>query len=218
VPTGPLAPVPVIIESALALEPRSVLDLGMGTGKYGFLIRDQTDFAGGKRTLRIVGIEGYAAYIREHHHAIYDEVVIGDVRDYLTTTNERFDVGLAIDIIEHFEPERAVDFVGKALDVCRFVFVSSPRVYFPQDDHDNVLEWHRSWWPRSALRTLASRLDARIAERRDWASIVAVLSRDEEPRLASYRSAAIRSWLTTNLVPETLYARLRGRSGPMLKL
>jgi hypothetical protein len=207
----------MIVESALALEPRSVLDLGMGTGKYGFLIRDQSDFAHGTRTVRIVGVEGYSDYVGDHQRAVYDEIVVGDVNAYLSTTSERFDVALALDIIEHFEPAEAVDFVRKALDVSRFVFVSSPRVYYPQDDHENVLEWHRSWWPRPALRTLARCLDAKIAERRDWASIVVVLSRGEQPRLASYRAAAIRSWLTTNLLPEILYSRARGRSGPMLR-
>jgi hypothetical protein len=37
-----LSPAPMIVQAVLSLDPIRVLDLGIGTGKYGFLLREQT--------------------------------------------------------------------------------------------------------------------------------------------------------------------------------
>jgi predicted TPR repeat methyltransferase len=49
-PSRPLAVAPLIVQATLAVNPSRVLDLGMGTGKYGFLLREQRDLARGEWT------------------------------------------------------------------------------------------------------------------------------------------------------------------------
>ena len=65
-PSGPLIATRLIVNTVLELGPTRVLDLGMGTGKYGFLLREQTDLAQGRLSrddwrMRIDGVEGSEA-------------------------------------------------------------------------------------------------------------------------------------------------------------
>lgn len=220
--SGPLTPTYVIVASVLSLEPRSVVDLGMGTGKYGFLLREQFDLAANRIgrddwRLRIVGVEGWADYVGDHSRAVYDEIVIADARDYLRGCEPgQFDIALAIDILEHFPPVPAVSFLDSALETSRYVLVSTPRRYYPQEEHGNELERHLSWWPPKALRRVALNLGAQIAVHRDRLAIVAMLSRHEKPALVTERGLRLRNTIRSALIPETVYCRLRGRAGPTI--
>lgn len=215
-PTGPLEAVPLIVDTVTAMNPGSVVDLGMGTGKYGFLIRERLDLAAGTHDLRLVGVEGFPDYIGPHQRAVYDEIVETDVISYLRSTGERFDVGLALDIIEHFAPADAVEFMRAALDRCRVVVVSTPRSFYAQDEHANALEHHRSWWARRDLQALATVLEADIRLRRLRLTHVAMLGRGPLPRFADERARAARKHLRDALIPEPLYCRLRRKTGPHL--
>jgi hypothetical protein len=205
-PTSPIATVAPVVQTALSLGPRRVLDLGMGTGKYGFLLREQIDLAN-KQSLHLVGVEGWPDYVGDHQRVIYDEIHIEDIRDYLTTAKangDRFDLTLLLDVIEHFSPDDAVRVVDMALDVSDVLLVSTPPIYYAQD-LEVELERHLSWWPVPKLRELAERCNASV----DTAEVVhtafAALSRTRQPRLV-YDSPA-------RAFARTLRARVRPMRG-----
>ena len=216
--------VPLITDTVLALSPRSVVDLGMGTGKYGYMLREQHDLAlmhGGNEPwrLRLVGVEGYAEYVGDVQRLLYDEVVISDVRGYLAETEEHFDVALALDILEHFTPRDGEAFLGAALDHAKHVVVMTPRHYYRQDAHVNPLEHHRSWWPKRALTRAADHLgaDATVI-RRIGGTTIAVLSREREAEIIALNSD-IRDVIIAardRIVPEIWWSRFRGDTGPMV--
>ena len=215
--------VPTIINTALSVRPRSVLDLGMGSGKYGYLLREQHDiadvcFGRDDWRLRLVGVEAYAEYIDEIQRIVYDKIVPQDATAFLEANEEQFDVALALDIIEHFDPEVAARFAELALRAARFVIVSTPRGFYTQRGHVNDLETHRSWWPKAALHRLAGDLDAQIAVRQDRYMTLAVLSLSEPPRIASATRAELISQARTRLVPELAWYRLRRATGPTIAL
>src|SRR5687767_10626049 len=111
-PSGPLEGVPLLVNVLLATSPRRILHLGMGTGKWGFLLREQHDLTQGRWELRIDGVEGYEPYIHEHQRAIYDAIIVSDVREFVAECSAGdYDIALVLDLIEHFPPTIAREFI-----------------------------------------------------------------------------------------------------------
>jgi len=222
-PTGPLIGVHPIVNTVLELEPRRVLDLGMGTGKWGFLLREQTDFADGRTDpsewlLQIDGVEGFEPYIGAHQRSVYDHIHVADAREFLQSQeSQTYDVALALEIIEHFEPEAAVQFISDALTASRVCVVSTPKGFYAQEGHANTLETHRSWWPPPALEKLAARCGAQISISQLRMTNVAILSRvAPPPHMAVGRLLDASAYLKDHLVPQRLYYRMLGRTGPSI--
>jgi hypothetical protein len=220
-PSGTLSPAQLIVEAVLAARPRRIVDLGMGTGKYGFLIREQTDFAENRLSrdsweLRIDGVEGYPAYIGDHQRAFYDEIIVGDIRDFVRDGEaQAYDVALAIDVIEHLEPADAIEFTRNALRVAGLMVIATPKMFYEQAGEANSLEQHRSWWPTKALARLAATCDAQSSLARVRGVNVAVLSTHADPpELANLGWSGFVEHLKDSLVPEHLrYRRIRA-TGP----
>ena len=98
------------INKVMDISPYSILDLGVGFGKYGYLCREYLELPRGifKRedwTTRIVGVEIFEEYIQDHQRAIYDDILILDIdnkdiqRVWLSVTN--YDLYLIMDVLEH---------------------------------------------------------------------------------------------------------------------
>jgi len=217
-PTGPLSAAPTVIESVLALDPLKIVDLGMGTGKYGFLLREQRDFSANRLeradwTMSIVGVEGWAEYVQAHQRSVYTDIVVDDVRAWLQSQADvSFDVALALDIVEHFRPRDAAHMIGEALRVARHVVITTPRAFFKQSDHENPLEQHLSWWPEAALRKVAKYHSTQIVVSHDPLNVVAMLG--VAPRLIT--GGSFKRTVRTHLIPDGVYWRLRGRTGPRI--
>lgn len=217
-PSSSIDALTLIVRTAVALKPRRVLDLGMGTGKYGFLLREQIDLAQQQRTVTLVGVEGYADYVGDHQRVVYDEIVVDDIRHFLASSQrEPFDLVLLLDVIEHFEPNDGLEVTLRSLEISPFLLIATPAAYWRQDDPSNDLETHRSWWPRSRLRRLAQRAGAQVAVARAGHKNVALLSRGASPALVHDGSVrpALR-WARDNAIPDELYYRFRRATGPTI--
>src|SRR6058998_2601883 len=80
--------IPTVIHIVKQLRPASILDIGVGFGKWGHLFREYTDILEAEHDpvryrrenwrVRIDGIEGHAAYLTEMHRFLYNEVHVGD--------------------------------------------------------------------------------------------------------------------------------------------
>jgi hypothetical protein len=92
----------------LDLSPKSILDIGIGFGKNGFLAREYCDIWHGRYpgnfATTIHGIEVFDKYITDIQKYIYDSIFIGDA----TSTNmftpgmlPHYDLILLTDVIEH---------------------------------------------------------------------------------------------------------------------
>src|SRR5258706_12960845 len=79
---------PTVIRLIRQLKPQSILDVGVGFGKWGHLFREYTDINEAERDprryekkhwqVKIDGIEGHSAYITDMHRYLYDEIHLGD--------------------------------------------------------------------------------------------------------------------------------------------
>lgn len=142
-----------IVELIVFTKPESVLDVGIGFGKYGFLAREYLDeWKTGRynvRTHRIDGIEIYDGYLTPLHHAIYDHVFTGDASTVVPNLEARYDLALLIDVIEHFGHEEDRALLDACLAKCRNVIVSTPKDIGHQGEMcGNPHEEHRSQWTR----------------------------------------------------------------------
>jgi hypothetical protein len=80
--------IPVVINIVMELQPKSILDIGTGFGKYGLLFREYLDIWGAAADpqrfdphnwqVRIDGIEQCPHYTGELQRQVYDRLIIGD--------------------------------------------------------------------------------------------------------------------------------------------
>jgi hypothetical protein len=134
--------------------PRSMLDIGLGNGKWGFLARDCLDVmlneAYHRRSwrVRIDGIEVYTDYIQDHQRGIYDTIHIGDAFDVIDHL-DRYDVVVLGDVLEHFEKARAWEFLDKCVAHAErylAVFIPLGNTWRQPAIYGNPFETHRSVW------------------------------------------------------------------------
>lgn len=136
--------------------PKRVLDIGVGFGKWGVLAREYTDiwnyrFYPEEWETYIVGLEVHERY-RNPVWSVYNDVIIGDAYSSLTKVHEKshllenkFDMAIMIDVLEHFEKPRGqlfLDEVMKKADQFLVSYCNSEQ----KDVRDNKYEDHVSTW------------------------------------------------------------------------
>lgn len=140
------------------VNPRSVLDIGIGFGKWGYLFREYLEILASEKDFSryrkenwdvvIDGIEGFSHYITPAHRYIYNEIFEGDMRELLPQLKASYDLIFMGDVIEHIGKEEGM----KLLALCclranKLVIVSTPAFETHQKEVcDNPLEVHRSLW------------------------------------------------------------------------
>jgi hypothetical protein len=167
VPSSRPDAIPTVIALVRQLKPRSILDVGVGFGKWGHLFREYTDILEAENDatryekrnwkVRIEGIEGHAPYLTEMHRYIYDQIHVGDARSLIKTLG-RYDLIFLGDVIEHFEKENGLSLLRDAIARAhKAVIVSTPKYDTGQQNLcGNELERHRSLWSAAEFRSLGN--------------------------------------------------------------
>ena len=137
------------LEHVVRLRPRRVLDVGVGFGKWGFLLREALDFMWGREdreqwTVQIDGIDAHR-YDSPLLDWVYDDLRIADARDVIDELGG-YDVVVIGDAIEHFEKDEGVALLDALLQQNRNVVLTTPVEFFEQRREDNPYEEHRSHW------------------------------------------------------------------------
>jgi hypothetical protein len=195
--------IPAVIHLVRQLKPNSILDVGVGFGKWGHLFREYTDILAAEHDppryrrenwkVRIDGIEGHAPYLTPMHEYFYDKIHIGDACELLANLPP-YDLIFLGDIIEHFDKAKGRKLLREAYEhALKALIVTTPKYETAQEGLcGNELERHRSLWsakdfaefPGSVVKTI------------DRATLIAVLPRPGVPPLdftfASPKSSAIR--------------------------
>ena len=129
---------PEVIEVISREQPRSVLDVGAGWGKFGVLAREYAEPS------RVDAVD-----VNPPRYPVYDNVYLGDLRNLdrvLPAEACGYDLALFIEVIEHLEKGEAWAVLEQLFRRARRVLVTTPLGFRPQEIPGMPYESHRSGW------------------------------------------------------------------------
>jgi hypothetical protein len=141
------------VELLRRIRPKKVLDVGVGFGRWGILCREFLDVWEGRVfpiewETEIIGVEAFKGYIQPYHDTFYSKIIHQEAYEYLSKSNEHYDLIILGDVLEHFEKERG----SRVLEIClaqsTYVLLNIPLgQYWPQQSSNgNTYEEHKSTW------------------------------------------------------------------------
>jgi hypothetical protein len=141
------------IQLVRRLNPNSILDVGIGFGRWGILFREfleiwENSRYGGDWERTIDGVEIFPGYIKDYHKYFYSNVYIEDALSYLKTTNNKYDLINLGDIVEHFTKQEGESLIKLSLQKGRYVLINVPigKHWRQSGTYDNPFEMHKSIW------------------------------------------------------------------------
>ena len=151
-PSSHLHQINEIMELIFNSKPKSLLDIGVGFGKYGFLSREYLELGDGRQQyndwkIQIDGIEVFTEYLTPIHKFIYNEIFEGNALDILPTLKTKYDLILLIDVLEHFDFEEGSKILSECMKRGRNIIISTPKdIGIQTDSFGNVYETHKFQW------------------------------------------------------------------------
>lgn len=130
-------------------QPKTILDIGVGFGKNGYLIREYTDIWNQRVrpeewTTVIDGIEVYESYVHRATNFIYNSILIEEATSVIGNIISNYELAIMTDVLEHFDKEKGL-FMLEQMSKCPHLFVTTPLNPRPQGEvNGNVYETHRS--------------------------------------------------------------------------
>lgn len=141
-----------IMSVIVSCKPKSVLDIGIGFGKFGVLVREYLELWDGRNIYdewkcRLDGIEIFKDYKNPLYEYIYDRVYYGNAINVLPHISQNYDLIICIDVLEHFAKNDGI----KLLDICKNkssgMLISTPKIVSAQEEvFNNKHEQHLSQW------------------------------------------------------------------------
>lgn len=146
--------IPFCVEALMKIEPKRLLDVGIGFGRWGIIVREFCDVWYGRVLhqdwqVHIEGIEGFAENISDYHYCFYNKIHTGDARQVMPDLlKSSWDVIIFGDVLEHFEKEEGRNLLNASLGASSYVLVNIPLggEWSQEDIYDNPYERHLSVW------------------------------------------------------------------------
>ena len=213
-PTSHYYQIGKIVEIMLLLRPRSVLDVGIGYGKYGVLAREYLEFSleekpYEERRIRIDGVEAFPEYVNAGHRYYYDTIYNGNALDIIPLLGP-YDLILIIDVLEHFTEEDGLALLKQCVAKGKHVLISSPLdigeqgAVFGNEFERHRFQWHKKhfnhfssvtfFWNYHSLLCLVGPGGRQIKNTMSWARAKIKL-RSHFPRLYLFYRRRIRNLL-----------------------
>jgi len=151
-PTSNLSQLNEITHLIKVTDPKAILDIGIGFGKYGFLAREYLELWDCQQeypewTRRIDGIEAFADYVGPLQRLIYNTIHMGNALDVLPTLDATYDLVLLVDVLEHFSHDDGLRLLKECLRIGRNLLVAVPKPFSHQGAaFGNEFETHRFDW------------------------------------------------------------------------
>lgn len=121
----------------------SILDLGIGYGNFGELIKKNISL-----NTTMDGVEIWEQYKTEKWKNYYDNIYIEEISVFIKECKNRYDFVLLIDVLEHFDKEKGEAILNLAINLTnKALILSTPTTEYPQGKlHDNPYEEHKYIW------------------------------------------------------------------------
>ncbi len=153
-PSSASETIPYLIEFTRKNRPelKTVLDVGIGFGKDGFLLREYYDakewhkFQPNDWQLKITGVDIYDGYLSELQKIIYNEIIIGDIQEVLPKLGN-FDLAILSDVLEHFDKAEGYELLNNLFEHVEDIVIATPLGFHEHGaEDDNPHEEHKSGW------------------------------------------------------------------------
>lgn len=154
--------IPFVLDVVTYLQPRSILDIGIGFGKYGVLFREyldiwQTDKPYNSRTVRLDGVEAFLEY-ENPVWQVYDKVYKDNVMNILPELSKtKYDLIFMGDVIEHFNKSEG-EILLSQLNYEHIILVTPLQVLEQDAVYNNTFEQHKSGWTSHDFPALKSKI------------------------------------------------------------
>ena len=158
-PTSDYHPISAVLDVIEQIKPASILDIGVGFGRWGILCREILEIYNERMLpdqwkIRIEGIEIHEPFRNPFWSIAYDKVHIGNASEVISRLGN-YDLIICGDVIEHFDKEAGEQFLKEMLKHGQFVIVTSPNGYMPQGaTHGDEYQRHRSGWTERDFRSI----------------------------------------------------------------
>jgi len=133
-----------ITDLIIQCDPRSVVDIGPGYGLYGYLCRHYLERVTGK------WVSLYCEEPNENLHPDLTRIYNAILKAKKFRSYSR-GLTLMIDVIEHVAKSEGREMLRKAKEDSKFVIVSTPKKFWPQDDQGEFDRHHCLWTKRDLL-------------------------------------------------------------------
>lgn len=156
-PTSTWATVHIAVKIINMLKPTKVLDIGIGSGKWGFIARELLDIRRGKFQKNefeavIDGIEVFPRYISDYHNGIYNQIFIGNALEVVKDI-DRYELAIIGDCLEHFKKEDAYNLLDILCNKCTAILIILPLGESPQGIcFDNPNEIHQDLYNKAFFK------------------------------------------------------------------
>ena len=157
--------IPGIVNLLSTIKPASVLDIGKGFGKYGFLLHEYVGIDNKKKldpsrqmkeqsNIVIDAVEVDPDLMLPHLEHFYNKIHFGDV---LKLYNQLpvYELVIMIDIIEHINKEATLPMLAHFISQGSSILISTPIDFFEQHLYESEYENHVSHWTKKDFATIA---------------------------------------------------------------
>jgi hypothetical protein len=144
------------LEAIADVAPERVLDLDLGFGRWGMLVRELCDDAAGRvhrenwRT-HVEAITPHSAGVEEYHHFFYDWIHVGDALQSLTGMTDRWSLTVLGELLRDQPPATAQELLAAVLDRSDYVLMLVP---LASEAGDSAPGHPEPAWTASALLAL----------------------------------------------------------------
>jgi hypothetical protein len=145
--------IPFCVEALMRIAPNKVLDVGVGFGRWGIIVREFCDVWYGRvlpHEWKVVveGVEAFQPAISDYHAAFYNRIHMGDFADVIPSLPTDWNVIILGDVLEHFSRARAESVLRWTVEASEYVLINIPLGHdWPQSEiYGNPYEQHLSEW------------------------------------------------------------------------
>lgn len=154
--------IPLVLDIVTSQKPKSILDVGIGMGKYGMLFREYLDVWDiskpyNQHNLKLYGIEAFKDY-ENPVWDLYDKIFKQDVLTILPLLADlgKFDLLFLGDVIEHFTKEEGKTILSE-INYEKLIVIT-PKIVSKQGMvYGNPYEVHKSSWSEEDFPGMQSR-------------------------------------------------------------
>ncbi|MEZ4979821.1 MAG: class I SAM-dependent methyltransferase [Chitinophagales bacterium] len=130
-----------IREIVIAANPKIVLDIGCGAGKYGKLIKSLM------RDIFCIGVEIDKAYIKEFDlESVYDRLICTNIATLMGNVDDHFDIVIFGNVLEHLPKSLGIDLLNFFVYRAKLIIINYPFGELQDSYKGHKHEAHISVW------------------------------------------------------------------------